>query len=176
MRRTRSGGDARFWGLLLVGLCVAIYGWHAQQFAQHVGQPVIPGDGTVHPGEVLERIAAYGVAGRQAYVAFLSLACLVPVAGSLVMLRLYETLGEPRKHRRRLGLAAALPAVCALSENTLLALLAMTYPSGGLALATLAYAMTVAKLLACAAALLALAVVASGWLRRQVDADPHETI
>jgi hypothetical protein len=137
---------------------------------------VIAGDGTVHPGQVLELIAAYGVAGRRAYVAFLSLACLVPVAGSLVMLRLYETLSEPRKPLRRLTLVAALPAVCALLENTLLALLAMTYPAGGLALATLAYAATVAKALACAGAVLALAVVASGWLRRRVDADPHETI
>ncbi|HEX5657675.1 MAG TPA: hypothetical protein VFX59_10795 [Polyangiales bacterium] len=175
IRRAASGADARFWGLLLAVLSVAIYGWYAREFERHVGLAVISGDGTLHPRGMLERVAAYGVAGRRAYVAFLSLACLVPVTGSLVLLRLYETLGEPR-YRRVLTLLAVLPALLALLENTLHALLAMLHPGGGLWLATLAYVVTVAKALACAGAALALAVVASGWVRRRVDADPHETI
>ncbi len=174
-RRPEPGGEARFWGLLLVVLSVVIHGWYAREFEVRVGLPVVPGDGALHPRDILERMAAYGSAGRQSYVAFLSLACLVPVTASLVLARLYELLGDAR-YRRPLAIIAALPALSGLAENTLLALLAMTYPSADLYLASLAYAFTALKVVAWAAAGLALAVLASAWLRRRVEPDPHETI
>jgi hypothetical protein len=175
--RSTPRSELLFWGAVLTVLACAIHGWYAHEFEARVGLPVIEGDGALHPKQIVERIAAYGNTGRRAYVAFLSLACLLPVAGSLLMLRLYEALVDPSSHARmarRLSLFAVLPAVCALTENTLHALLAMT---GAAWLATLAYAATVAKLLSFAAALLTLALVASSWLRRQVDdSDPHETL
>lgn len=174
--RAGTGAEARFWALLLLVLALAIHGWYAGELEARIGHALVPGDGTVHPRELLVRLAAYGSAGRQAYVAYLSLACLVPVAGSMAVLRLYQLLGEPDRYRRTLTTVAVLPALCALVENTLCALLAITYPRAGSELATLAYGITVAKVLASAAAVLALAVLASVWLRRRVDADPHETI
>lgn len=172
--------EVRFWALIFAVLTGAVYGWYAPEFEAHVGVPVISCDGTVGPAETLGVMAAYGSAGRRAYVAFLSLACLLPVAGSLLLLRLYEAVADPLQWRqralRRLVLVAVLPALCDLVENTLHALMAMLYPQAGTLLASLAYGVTVAKLLSFAGALLTLAVLASMWLRRRVDADPHQTL
>lgn len=172
-RGVDAGAEARFWGMLLAVLSVGIYGWYAGEFEARFGLSVLPGDGSIPPREVLERVEAYGLAGRRAFLAFLSLACLVPVAGSLVLLRLYEVLDVSPRRRSGRTWVAVLPAVAALLENTLHALLVVTYPTAGMVWATLAYAACALKVLACAGAALMLALLASSWLRRRVDADPH---
>ncbi|HEY6881336.1 MAG TPA: hypothetical protein VI299_25095 [Polyangiales bacterium] len=190
--RSKPGHEVRFWSAILVALAVVIHGWYAPSFEARVGVPLLPSDASLHPAQLLERIAAYGAAGRRAYVAYLSLACLLSVAGSLLLQRLYEAMVDPRERSvsasRRLTLLAALPALCDLVENTLQALLATLYPSAAVALAWVAYVVTMLELGSVAVALLALAALAAGWLRRRVQArsrararyweppEPHQTL
>lgn len=189
---SKPGREVRFWAAILIALAVAIHGWYAPEFEARVGSPVLPGDGSLHPAQMLARIAAYGSAGRRAYVAYLSLACLLSVVGSLLLQRLYEAMVDPRQRSvaasRRLTLLAALPALGDLLESTLHALLATIYPSAAVVLVRVAYAVTVLKLVSVAVALLTLAVLAASWLRRRVEvrsrareqyldgSEPHQTL
>lgn len=156
-------------------VAVAVFGWLGPQFEREVGLPAIDVDGGVgSPAHTLALMAQYGPLGRRDYLVFLSLDCLLPVTGSLLLLALLDGLARAqslrRAARRRLALVGALPAVCDLIENTLYALLATLYPRQASVLAQLAYAATVLKLATALGALLLLGLLAARWLRTRLDA------
>jgi hypothetical protein len=161
-----------FWTLVFVVLASTILGWYAPSFEAHVGLPAVDVDGASSPARTLALIAGYGSHGRQAYLVFLSLDCLLPVAASLLLLRLYYATTRAwawtKLQRRSLVAIGTLPAIFDLIENTLYALLAAQYPSYARPLAEVAYAATVLKLASGALALLTLAVLGALWLRRRV--------
>lgn len=149
---------------------VAVLGWLGPGFEHEVGLPAIDlDDAAGSPARTLELMARYGPLGRRDYLVFLSLDCLLPVTGSLLLLAVFEAaaraLALGLAARRALVVAGALPALCDLGENTLYALLAALYPRHALGLAQLAYAATLLKLAStlCATALLGL--LGARWLR-----------
>lgn len=156
-----------FWTLVFTVVASAVLGWLAPQFEAHVGLPAVDVDGASVPDRTLALMAGYGAPGRQAYLVFLSLDCLLPVAGSLLLLRLYygatRAWAWTKLQSRCLVAIGALPAVSDLVENTLYALLAAQYPRNARMLAQLAYGATVLKLVSAAVALLTLVVVGASW-------------
>jgi predicted lysophospholipase L1 biosynthesis ABC-type transport system permease subunit len=134
-----------------------------------VGLPPIDLDGASAPARTLALLEGYGASGRQAYLVFLSLDCLVPVAASLLMLRLYYAATRAwawtTLQSRVLVAIGVLPAVADLGENTLYALLAAEYPRHATVLSELAYKVTLLKLASGALALATLLLLTAAWLR-----------
>jgi hypothetical protein len=169
-RAAPIGREVPFWTLVFAVVASAIFGWLAPDFEARVGQPAVDLDSASAPARTLALIAGYGVAGRQAYLVFLSLNCLLPVAGSLLLLRLYYATTRgwawTRLQSRTLVAIGVLPALADLIENTLYALLAVLYPRHATLLAEVAYAATLLKLASASLALLTLLLLVSLWLRR----------
>jgi len=168
-RAAPIGSEIPFWALVFAVVASAVFGWFAPEFEARVGQPAVDLDSASAPARTLALIASYGVAGRQAYLVFLSLDCLVPVAGSLLLLRLYyaTTRGwawTPLQSRVLVAIGV-LPALADLIENTLYALLAALFPRHAAQLAQLAYAATLLKLASASLAILTLLLLVGLWLR-----------
>jgi len=182
MRPPRSASptsEIAFWAVVFALVSGAVLGLYAPAFEAQVGLPVVDVDGASRPERTLALMARYGHAGRSDYLAFLSLDCLLPVAGSLLLLALYDATTRswrlPRLARRTLVMVGALPALADLLENTLYALLAALYPRHAEPLAQLAYLATLAKLATGSVSMLVLGVLAAVWLRRRAPAPlPHE--
>lgn len=177
-RAARSGAEVPFWALVFVVVASGVFGWFAPQFEARVGLPPIDLDGASAPARTLALLDGYGASGRQAYLVFLSLDCLVPVAASLLMLRLYYAATRAwawtKLQSRALVAIGVLPAVADLGENTLYALLAAEYPRHATLLSELAYKVTVLKLASGALALATLLLLTAawlreGWLRRRIE-------
>jgi len=171
-RRTATpSSEVAFWALVCALFVAVVHGFCAPAFEHDVGLPVIDLDGASSPERTLALMAQYGPAGRQRYLAFLSLDCLLPVAGSLLLLALYEavTRGARLAHvvRRSLVTIGVLPAVADLVENTLYALLAACYPRHAEPLAALAYGATLVKLASGSVSVLLLALLLGRWARRR---------
>lgn len=170
-RGASSASEVSFRACVFALVALAVYGWYAPAFEERVGLPVIDADGASPPVRTLSLVARYGHAGRQDYLAFLSLDCLLPVAGSLVLLALYAAVTQQwtlsMRARRSLVVMGTLPALADLVENTLYALLAALYPRHAEPLAQLAYAATLVKLAASGLSLLLLGVLVTCRLRRR---------
>jgi len=168
-RAAKAGSEIPFWGLVFGVVASASFGWFAPQFEARVGQPAVDLDGASLPARTLSLIASYGAAGRKGYLVFLSLDCLVPVAGSLLLLRLYYATTRrwawTKLQSRTLVAIGVLPALADLIENTLYALLAVLYPRHAVLFAELAYAATLLKLASASLSLLTLLLLVGLWLR-----------
>lgn len=173
-RTASPASEVAFWAVVFALVSGAVLGWYAPAFEAEVGLPVIDVDGASRPERTLDLIARYGHTGRHDYLAFLSLDCLLPVAGSLLLLALYDAATRswalPRMARRTLVMVGALPAIADLLENTLYALLAALYPRYAATLAEAAYVATLAKLATGTVSMLVLCVLTLLWLRRRSPA------
>jgi hypothetical protein len=172
-RVARTGSEFPFWTLVFALAASARYGWFGPEFEAQVGLPAIDLDGASPPARTLSLIGQYGAAGRQSYLVFLSLDCLVPVVGSVLLLRLYYATTRQwawtKLQSRTLVAIGVLPAIADLVENTLYALLAVLYPRHATLLADVAYALTLLELASAAFALLTLVLLGSLWLHAEVQ-------
>ena len=117
--------------------------WYAPSFERRFGLPVVDLAGLTTPAERMELIAAYGDAGREAYLTFLAIDCVFPIcAGLFVFTTLRALLVWQQLDRPWTRLMLWWPAVgplADLTENAFHALLTLSFPNMASGIAQSAY-------------------------------------